>query len=261
MRSKRVQQTLYLMLEARTLNRWEFSKSPIVWGNHRNKGTIRQVSTNQRVWDQVNKQTQLVPWMKDRAQREKQGKWKGDRGFHKEKKQMKGRHRTGARGWETRVDTWTNDVASSSQAESGQREEWRAACKKQKKYKDNKKNEGSRANLKTKSNYKDQDNEKNERPRAKSHLKESLIAVALLLVASAAGIFFSRNGADFSRLTAEDGGAVINCPNRIPPGNFYLNWQKYTSWLWHKCICTGRLLESDQQWIKAERVNHKEKKN
>ena len=150
----------------------------------KNKGTIRQVSTNQRVWDQVNKQTQLVPWMKDRAQREKQGKWKGDRGFHKEKKQMKGRHRTGARGWETRVDTWTNDVASSSQAQSGQREEWRAACKKQKKYKDNKKNEGSRANLKTKSNYKDQDNEKNERPRAKSHLKESLIAVALLLVAS-----------------------------------------------------------------------------
>ena len=130
---KRVLETLYLMLEARTLNRWEFSKSPIVWGNHRNKETIRRVSTNQRVWNQVNKQTQLVPWMEDRAQREKQGKWKGDRGFHKEKKEMKGRHRTGARGWETRVDTWTNDVASSSQAESEQREEWKAACKLRKK--------------------------------------------------------------------------------------------------------------------------------
>ena len=56
---KRVLETLYLMLEARTLNRWEFSKSPIVWGNHRNKETIRRVSTNQRVWDQVNQQTQL----------------------------------------------------------------------------------------------------------------------------------------------------------------------------------------------------------
>ena len=130
---KRVLETLYLMLEARTLNRWEFSKSPIVWGNHRNKETIRRVSTNQRVWNQVNKQTQLVPWMEDRAQQEKQGKWKGDRGFHKEKKEMKGRHRTGARGWETRVDTWTNDVASSSQAESEQREEWKAACKLRKK--------------------------------------------------------------------------------------------------------------------------------
>ena len=99
--------------------------------------------------------------------------------------------------------------------------------KKNKKIIQNKKNEGPRANLKAKNKYKDQDNEKNERPRTKSYLKESLIAVAL--VASAAGIFFSRNSADFFLLTAEDGGAVINCPNRIPPGNFYLNWQKYTS--------------------------------
>ena len=198
MRSKRVLETLYLMLEARTLNRWEFSKSPIVWGDQRNKETIRRVSTNQRVWEQVYEQTQPVPWWKTEHNKRSKENEKETEVFTKRRKKWKGGTELGPevekQGSTLEQTTWPPLPRQRADKEKNERPRANLKTKKQKLIQ--RQQEEWRATCKFK-NKKDQDNEKNERPRTKSYLKESLIAVAL--VASAAGIFFSRNGADFSR--------------------------------------------------------------